>query len=59
MTKLKAIIFDMDGVIINSEPVHQRLEFEMYEELGLNISSEEHKNYVGTSGYSYYFSINR
>ena len=46
---IKTIIFDMDGVIINSEPVHQRLEFEMYEELGLTISPEEHKNYVGTS----------
>lgn len=39
----------MDGVIIDSEPTHQRLEFEMYKELGLNISAEEHINYVGTS----------
>ena len=39
----------MDGVIIDSEPTHQKLEFEMYEELGLKISAEEHKNYVGTS----------
>ncbi len=46
---ITTIIFDMDGVIIDSEPVHQRLEFEMYEELGLNISEDEHKEYVGTS----------
>ena len=39
----------MDGVIIDSEPIHHQMEFEMYEELGLNISREEHKNYVGTS----------
>lgn len=39
----------MDGVIIDSEPIHQKMEFEMYQELGLNISDEEHKNYVGTS----------
>ena len=39
----------MDGVIIDSEPIHQKLEFEMYDELGLEISPEEHKNYVGTS----------
>ena len=39
----------MDGVIIDSEPTHQQLEFEMYKELGLNISAEEHLNYVGTS----------
>jgi HAD superfamily hydrolase (TIGR01549 family) len=46
---ITTIIFDMDGVIIDSEPTHQKLEFEMYEELGLKISAEEHKNYVGTS----------
>ena len=39
----------MDGVIVNSEPVHQRLEFEMFNDLGLTISAEEHKDYVGTS----------
>jgi HAD superfamily hydrolase (TIGR01509 family) len=46
---ITTIIFDMDGVIIDSEPIHQKLEFEMYDELGLEISPEEHKNYVGTS----------
>lgn len=39
----------MDGVIIDSEPIHQQMEFEMYNELGLTISPEEHKQYVGTS----------
>jgi HAD superfamily hydrolase (TIGR01509 family) len=39
----------MDGVIIDSEPIHQKLEFEMFNELGLYISAEEHKDYVGTS----------
>jgi len=39
----------MDGVIIDSEPTHQKLEFEMFAELGLTISAEEHKNFVGTS----------
>lgn len=46
---IKTIIFDMDGVIINSEPVHQQLETEIFEELGLNISAEERKTYIGTS----------
>ncbi len=31
----------MDGVIIDSEPTHQSLEFEMYKELGLNKQWEE------------------
>ena len=39
----------MDGVIIDSEPIHQQLEFEMFAELGLNISNEEQKDYIGTS----------
>jgi HAD superfamily hydrolase (TIGR01509 family) len=46
---ITTIIFDMDGVIVDSEPVHQRLEREMYTSLGLTISEEEHKSYVGTS----------
>ena len=46
---ITTVIFDMDGVIIDSEPTHQKLEFEMFDELGLNISDEEHKTYVGSS----------
>ena len=46
---IKAIIFDLDGVVINSEPVHQRLENRMYEELGLDLSPEFKKSLVGTS----------
>ena len=30
---LKAIIFDMDGVIIDSEPLHFKLEKKLLEEL--------------------------
>jgi beta-phosphoglucomutase-like phosphatase (HAD superfamily) len=46
---ITTIIFDMDGVIIDSEPTHQKLEFEMFAELGLTISDEEHNTFVGTS----------
>ena len=46
---ISTIIFDMDGVIIDSEPIHQQLEFEMFSELELHISDEEHKDYIGTS----------
>ncbi len=46
---IKAIIFDLDGVIVNSEPVHQHLENEMYRELGLEIPDELKRSIVGTS----------
>lgn len=46
---ITTIIFDMDGVLINSEPVHQRHEREMYEELGLQLSFEEQQSFVGMS----------
>ena len=39
----------MDGVIIDSEPTHQKLEYEMFAELGLHISEEEQRTFVGTS----------
>lgn len=49
LNMISTIIFDMDGVIIDSEPIHQQLEFEMFSELDLHISDEEHKDYIGTS----------
>jgi len=39
----------MDGVIIDSEPIHQRIEDEMFRELGLMITDEEHQSFVGTT----------
>lgn len=49
----------MDGVIIDSEPTHQQLEFEMFAELGLTISAEEHKTFVGTSAIDMWTMIRR
>jgi HAD superfamily hydrolase (TIGR01509 family) len=50
----------MDGVLVNSEPVHQRLEKEMYEELGLRLTYEEQQSFVGQSAMdSWTFVINK
>ena len=46
---ISAVIFDMDGVIIDSEPVHARMEQELMDDLGLEISDEEYARYVGRS----------
>lgn len=44
---LKAVIFDMDGVIIDSEPIHYELSMLYYGELGLQITDEEYYTFVG------------
>jgi beta-phosphoglucomutase len=45
----KAIIFDMDGVLVNSEPHHVIIEKQLFADLNLNISDEEHSCYMGKS----------
>jgi HAD superfamily hydrolase (TIGR01509 family) len=45
----KCVIFDMDGVIIDSEPIHQECERIMFKQLGINVSDEEHNAFVGTT----------
>jgi HAD superfamily hydrolase (TIGR01509 family) len=42
-----AVIFDMDGVIIDSEPLHFRAERRLFAELGLTIDAAEHQGFVG------------
>lgn len=44
-----AVIFDMDGVIIDSEPLHSRLETQIFDELGITVSPDEHQSYLGTN----------
>jgi beta-phosphoglucomutase family hydrolase len=46
---IQTVIFDLDGVIIDSEPVHFKLEKQMLEELKIAVSFEEHSSYVGMS----------
>ncbi|MCG8479412.1 MAG: HAD family phosphatase [Spirochaetales bacterium] len=46
---MQSVIFDMDGVIVDSEPTHFRLERELFQNLGLSIDTAEHEGYVGTN----------
>ena len=43
----KALIFDMDGVLIDSEPLHNKIEQDMLKELSVNLSPEEHYKFAG------------
>lgn len=42
-----AVIFDMDGVIVDSEELHATVEAELFRELGFEISPDEHRQFVG------------
>lgn len=46
---MKAFIFDMDGVIIDSEPIHFQVDIETMKHLGCNMSKKELEKYVGTT----------
>jgi beta-phosphoglucomutase family hydrolase len=46
---LKAVIFDMDGVIIDSEPFHWKVNKKIFRDLDIRVSVEEYQNYIGVS----------
>ena len=41
INKIKAIIFDMDGVLVDSEPIHERAEMETCLEFGMRVEDGE------------------
>lgn len=46
---IRAIIFDMDGVLVDSEPFHIEIEKRQFMLNGLDISDEEHHRYLGVA----------
>jgi len=46
---LKAIIFDMDGVIIDSELQHEKAALRVFERYGMNVDASYHAKYIGSS----------
>lgn len=45
----RAFIFDMDGVLVDSENLYKVLEQELFDEVGVTIEKEEHISYQGCS----------
>ncbi len=46
---ISTVIFDMDGVLIDSEPIHLAIERQQFQALGLHLDLAEHQRFVGTS----------
>jgi beta-phosphoglucomutase family hydrolase len=46
---VKAVIFDMDGVLVDTEPFHVQTEKRMFRKMGLEIPDDEHAGYMGTA----------
>jgi len=49
MKNITCVIFDMDGVIIDSELLHKKAYYETFESLGLEVSPELYKTLTGSS----------
>jgi len=54
MRMKKAFIFDMDGVIINSEPLHAKAKLEALRQFGLSCDEKELVRYVGRTALDFY-----
>ena len=46
---LKAVLFDMDGVIVDTEPLHKQAYFLMFKKVGIEVSEELYNAYTGQS----------
>ncbi|WP_350284237.1 HAD-IA family hydrolase [uncultured Croceitalea sp.] len=44
---IKAILFDMDGVIIDSEPLHHKAYHAMFDEVGITVSDQLYESFTG------------
>jgi len=46
---LKAVLFDMDGVIVDTEPLHRKAYFLMFKDIGIHVTEQMYTRYTGQS----------
>jgi beta-phosphoglucomutase len=46
---LKAVLFDMDGVIVDTEPLHSKAYYLMFETVNIKVSDELYASFTGQS----------
>lgn len=49
MRKVDCVLFDMDGVIIDSEVLHKKAYYQTFRSLGLDVSDDLYKTLTGSS----------
>src|SRR5690625_539922 len=49
MRTIDTVIFDMDGVIVDSEPIHSEVEQQMFKNEGVTLTPEEHQKFTVTA----------
>ncbi|WP_438973336.1 HAD family hydrolase [Polaribacter sp.] len=47
--EIKCVLFDMDGVIIDSEEIHKKAYYETFNSIGVQVSEELYKTLTGSS----------
>ena len=46
---LKAVLFDMDGVIVDTEPLHRKAYFMMFNDMNINVTESMYTGFTGQS----------
>tara|TARA_B110000046_G_scaffold79525_1_gene87533 strand:+ start:717 stop:1376 length:660 start_codon:yes stop_codon:yes gene_type:complete len=46
---LKAVLFDMDGVIVDTEPLHHKAYKMMFDDVGITVSDTMYRSFTGQS----------
>lgn len=49
---LNAIIWDMDGVLVDTEPLHREAYYAMFEEVGVAMTDELYESFTGRATYT-------
>lgn len=44
---VKAVLFDMDGVIVNTEPLHRQAYFNMFDEVNIDVAPDFYDRFTG------------